>query len=145
MADTFFTLAEETAIHDPKPWCLRPDDWPGHVLVVGAEGASKRGLLLNAMAQAIASGAGVAELDPNGRYAKRLLDLVPSERLNDTYLFQPQHTNKVVGYNPFALLPEKQRSRAAQDTMEVFKLVWGLDHTSHPLMLALLQSAARVL
>ena len=145
METTRLKLAAETAKHKPRQWYLPAEERSGHVLVVGANSQAKRGLLLNAMVQDIAAGAGVAVIDTTGRYAKAVLDLVPPARLNDVTLFQPQRMKRIIGYNPFAGVPLEQQHRAAQDIMQVFKLVWSLDYTSHPLLLDLLPSAARVL
>ena len=120
MADQYLTLAVETALHNPKVWQMRPHQRSGHLLVLGVDGPARQGLFLEAMAQDIAAGAGVAVLDTTGRYARAVLDLVPPERLNHTYLFQPHATHRVIGYNPFAEVPAADRATAAQDIMEVF-------------------------
>jgi hypothetical protein len=97
------------------------------------------------MVQDIAAGAGVAVIDVTGHYADRLLDAIPNHRTHHTFFFQPFDQTRVVGYNPFRGVSEAHRSRVAQDIMELFKAIWGLDYDRTPLLLDLLRSSARVL
>ena len=46
---------------------------------------------------------------------------------HQTYIFQPFDQSRVIGYNPFRGVPSAQRPRVAQDIMELFKAIWGLD------------------
>jgi len=97
------------------------------------------------MVQDIANGAGVGVIDVTGHYANQLLDAIPAHREHETYFFQPFDQPHVIGYNPFRGVPGAQRPRVAQDIMELFKAIWGLDYDRTPLLLDLLRSSVRVL
>jgi hypothetical protein len=97
------------------------------------------------MVQDISNGAGVGVIDVTGNYANQLLDAIPGHRSHHTYFFQPFDQSRVIGYNPFQGVPRGQRPRVAQDIMELFKAIWGLDYDRTPLLLDLLRSSVRVL
>lgn len=68
---------------------IKPEDRRRHTYIVGKTGMGKSTLLLNCIAQDIRNGNGVAVLDPHGDLVERVLDYVPSRRINETIYFNP--------------------------------------------------------
>ena len=57
--------------------------------MVGKTGTGKTELLKNMAIQDIQNGNGVAVVDPHGEFAEKMLDFVPSNRVNDVIYFNP--------------------------------------------------------
>ncbi len=73
-----------------------------HLHVCGPTGVGKSTLLLNLMSQDIASGRGMALLDPKGDLVDDLLDRVPLDRAADVIVLDPSDEGRPVGFNLLA-------------------------------------------
>jgi hypothetical protein len=56
-----------------------------HMYIVGATGTGKSTLLMHLLKQDIAAGRGVGLIDPHGDLCDAMLDIIPKNRLNDTF------------------------------------------------------------
>jgi len=82
---------------------LAPEERRRHLYIVGQTGTGKSTLLLNLIAQDLASGAGLALLDPHGDLAGAVLLHVPRRRTNDLVYVNPADSARPIGFNPNAV------------------------------------------
>ncbi len=99
-----------------------------HTYVIGASGTGKSTLLLNLIAQDLASGEGFGVLDPHGDLIDAILELVPEERLQDVVLFDPSDGEFPIGFNILSAHSELERNLLASDLVAIFRRFstsWG--------------------
>jgi hypothetical protein len=105
---------------DPQgdPFYMNPHT---HGAVFGKTGTGKTTLLENIIINAIESGTGVTVLDPHGGLIDRILDLIPSHRINDVILLDPT-AERIVGVH--ALEAGDDPALAAESLVRIFKSLW---------------------
>ncbi len=87
-----------------------------HTYLIGATGTGKTTLLLQMIYQDLINGKGIAIIDPHGDLSKRILEIVPKDRLKDVIYFNPYDIEYPIGLN-FLELPkglstvEKEREK----------------------------------
>jgi hypothetical protein len=117
-----------------------------HMHVIGASGTGKSTLLLNLIAQDIASGEGVAVLDPHGDLIDAVLARIPQVRYRDVILFDPSDEVAPVGINLLQAQTPVEKTLLSSDLVSIFRRFatsWG-DGMSTVLgnaVLALLESS----
>ena len=82
-------FAVTTFRNQRKRFGIKTDDRRRHVYIVGKTGMGKTAMMENMAIQDIQAGHGVGFIDPHGEAAERLLDFIPSERVNDVVYFNP--------------------------------------------------------
>jgi len=92
--------------------------------LVGKTGMGKSNLLENMAIQDIQMGQGIAFIDPHGEAAEKLLDYVPSSRVNDVIYFNPSDVNYPMAFNVMEITNPEQRNLIASGLMAVFKKIW---------------------
>jgi hypothetical protein len=103
---------------------LHPEERRRHLYIVGQTGTGKSTLLLNLIAQDLATGAGLALLDPHGDLAEAALMHVPKHRTNDLVYINPADADRPIGFNPLSAVPEDLKPLVADDVVGAFKHVW---------------------
>src|SRR3954453_2980749 len=103
---------------------LAPEEWRRHLYIVGQTGTGKSTLLLNLIAQDLASGAGLALLDPHGDLAEAVLLHVPRHRTNDLVYVNPADSERPIGFNPLSAVPEDLKPIVADGVVSAFRHVW---------------------
>ncbi|MCK5466740.1 type IV secretion system DNA-binding domain-containing protein, partial [Candidatus Parcubacteria bacterium] len=68
---------------------IKKDDRRRHMYVIGKTGMGKTTLLENMVISDIRAGNGVAVVDPHGDFAEKILNFIPSSRINDVVYFNP--------------------------------------------------------
>lgn len=76
-----------------------------HTYMIGATGTGKTTLLLQMIYQDICKGKGLAVIDPHGDLSKRLLEVIPKNRIQDVVYFNPYDIEHPVCLN-FLELPK---------------------------------------
>src|SRR3990167_8536210 len=79
---------------------IKLDDRRRHVYVIGKSGTDKSVLLENMIYTDIRAGHGLAVVDPHGDLVEKVLDLIPSHRINDVVYFNPSDIDYPVAFNP---------------------------------------------
>jgi hypothetical protein len=97
------TIGKATFPGRERSLALTPMDSLRHVHTLGPTGVGKSTLLLNLIAQDIASGRAVVVIEPKGDLIADVLERVPPERIGDVVLLDPTDTERPVGFNPLAL------------------------------------------
>src|SRR5689334_9724415 len=103
---------------------LAPEERQRHLYVIGQTGTGKSTLLLNLIAQDLASGAGLALLDPHGDLAEAVLLHVPRRRTNDLVYVNPADSARPIGFNPLSAVPEELKPIVADGVVSAFRHVW---------------------
>ncbi len=103
---------------------IKNDDRRRHIYMVGKTGMGKSNLLENMAIQDIQAGHGVAFIDPHGEAAEKLLDYVPSWRVNDVIYFNPGDVAYPTAFNVMEITNPEQRNLIAAGLMAVFKKIW---------------------
>ncbi len=119
---TFF--AETNFRGERKRFGIKREDRRKHVYIIGKTGMGKTTLLENMTIQDILAGRGVAVVDPHGEYADKMLDFIPSHRVNDVIYFNPADTGYPVAFNIMEKVGEDQRHLVSSGLLGVFKKIW---------------------
>jgi len=125
MANNEITYFGETTFRNQrKHFGIKTDDRRRHVYVVGKTGMGKTEMVVNMAIQDIQSGRGVGFVDPHGEAAERLLDFIPSERVNDVVYFNPADLDYPISFNVMEKVEPEHRHLVASGLMGVFKKIW---------------------
>jgi CxxC-x17-CxxC domain-containing protein len=117
-------FGETTFRNTRKKFGIKPDDRRRHVYVVGKTGMGKTALLENMVIQDIQAGKGVGFVDPHGEAAEKLLDFIPSKRVNDVIYFNPADLDYPIAFNVMEKVNVEHRHLVASGLMGVFKKIW---------------------
>jgi type IV secretion system coupling TraD/TrwB family protein/type IV secretory system conjugative DNA transfer VirD4/TraG family protein len=112
---------------------LPPDLRTRHTHLVGASGTGKSTLLVNLILEDLASGGGLAVLDPHGDLIDEILARYPEEREGDLILFDPSDTSFRVGWNMLQARTEVEKIILSSDLVAAFRRLstsWGDQMTS---------------
>jgi Type IV secretion-system coupling protein DNA-binding domain len=108
-----------------KRFGIKTEDRRRHTYIVGKTGMGKSTLLLNCIVQDIRNGNGVAVLDPHGDLVERVLDYIPTRRINETIYFNPADTEYPIAFNPLYHSDPSQKHLVASGLVQVFKKIWA--------------------
>jgi hypothetical protein len=119
--------------------------------IIGKTSTGKSTLLETLIRQDIASGRGVALLDPHGDLVEKILAHLPEHRKNDLIYFNVPDASQPLGLNPLESISPEKRPLAASGLLEVFKKIWAdswgprLEHIMRNALLALLDQSQATL
>lgn len=103
---------------------ISQDDRRRHLHVIGQTGTGKSTALLHLISQDLATGRGMALLDPHGDLAERALTLIPPRRAHQLVYLNPADLARPIGYNVLDRVPEDHRPVVAEGIISAFKHVW---------------------
>ncbi len=138
-------FANTTFRNQEKKFGIRTDDRRKHFYVIGKTGMGKTAMMQNMAIQDIQEGRGTCFIDPHGEAAERLLDFVPSERINDVIYFDPGNINHPIAFNVMEKVDVEHRHLVASGLLGVFKKIWPdvwsarMEYILNNSMLALLE------
>jgi flagellar biosynthesis GTPase FlhF len=133
------------------PFGIKTDDRRRHMYLIGKTGMGKTTLMENMVIQDIQNGHGVAFLDPHGDSVQRILDCVPSSRINDVIYFNPADMEYPVAFNILESVDPKYKHLVASGLMGVFTKIWAnlwsarMEYILNNTILALLDSPGNTL
>ncbi|MBZ9571808.1 type IV secretion system DNA-binding domain-containing protein [Patescibacteria group bacterium] len=119
---TFF--AETTFRNIRKKFGIKLDDRRRHIYLIGKTGMGKTVMMENMAIQDIQQGRGIGFVDPHGEAAERLLNFVPSNRINDVVYFNPADLDYPITFNVMEKVSLEHRHLIASGLMGVFKKIW---------------------
>ena len=120
------TIIGETNFRNKRTkFGIKTDDRSRHVYIVGKTGVGKTVLLENMVIQDIQNGRGVAVVDPHGEFAEKMLDFVPSNRVNDVVYFNPADAEHPIAFNVMENIDQDYRHLVASGLMGAFKKIWA--------------------
>lgn len=103
---------------------IKTDDRRRHMYVIGKTGMGKTTLLENMILSDIYAGHGCCYVDPHGDTADKLLDYIPSWRINDVVYFNPSDMDNPIGFNILEAIDPTMKHLVASSLMSVFKKIW---------------------
>ncbi|MFZ6015213.1 MAG: type IV secretory system conjugative DNA transfer family protein [Patescibacteria group bacterium] len=119
------TLFAETNFRNQRRrFGIKTDDRRRHMYIIGKTGMGKTVLQENMVMSDVMAGHGVCYIDPHGDTAEKLLDYIPSNRINDVVYFNPADLEFPVGFNILESVAESQKHLVASGLMGVFKKIW---------------------
>ncbi|EKD78847.1 MAG: hypothetical protein ACD_41C00250G0005, partial [uncultured bacterium] len=125
MAQDITVFAETNFRNQRRKFGIKRDDRRRHVYVVGKTGMGKSTLLENMIIADIRAGEGVALVDPHGDLAEKILDYVPSSRVNDVIYFNPSDTQFPIAFNILESVGPDYKHLVAYGLVGVFKKIWA--------------------
>ena len=117
-------FAETTFRNERRKFGIKQDDRRRHMYLIGKTGMGKTVMLENMVIQDIRRGYGVAVVDPHGEFAERMLDFVPSSRINDVIYFNPADFSHPIAFNVLERVDPEYRHLVASGLMGIFKKIW---------------------
>ena len=133
------------------PFGIKTDDRRRHMYLIGKTGMGKTTVMENMVIQDIRNGHGVAFLDPHGDSVQRILDSIPSSRVNDVIYFNPADLDYPVAFNILESVDIKYKHLVASGLMGVFTKIWAnlwsarMEYILNNTILALLDSPGNTL
>jgi len=103
---------------------IKVNDRRKHFYIIGKTGMGKTTLLDNMAIQDIQNGNGLGIVDPHGDFAERMLNFVPSSRVNDVIYFNPADLDFPIAFNVMEQVGPEYRHLVASGLMGVFKKIW---------------------
>lgn len=103
---------------------IKTDDRRRHVYVVGKTGMGKTTLLENMILADIYAGHGCCYVDPHGDTVQKIIDYIPTWRINDVVYFDPSDVENPIGFNILEAIDPGMKHLVASALMSVFKKIW---------------------
>ena len=103
---------------------IKVDDRRRHMYVVGKTGMGKTTLMENMVLHDIYQGHGVGVVDPHGDFAEKIINYIPSYRINDVIYINPSDVQYPIGFNILEVQNEEQKHLVAAGLMGIFKKIW---------------------
>ena len=122
--DEITILAETNFRNQRTKFGIKTKDRRQHVYIIGKTGTGKSELLKNMAIQDIQNGHGIAVVDPHGEFAEKMLDFIPSNRVNDVIYFNPADVEYPLTFNIMEKVDPEYRYLVASGIMGVFKKIW---------------------
>ena len=107
-----------------KTFGIKREDRRKHVYVIGKTGSGKTTLLENLIVQDIKNGEGVGVIDPHGDLVEKILDYIPSHRINDTVYFNPADLEYPVTLNILENKSYDAQHLISASLISTFKKIW---------------------
>ncbi|MEW6610689.1 MAG: type IV secretion system DNA-binding domain-containing protein [Patescibacteria group bacterium] len=130
---------------------IRIDDRRKHMYFIGKTGMGKSTTLENMIIQDIRAGRGVGVVDPHGDLAEKILDYIPSHRINDVIYFNPADIDYPIAFNILENVDPRYKHLVASGLMGVFTKIWAnvwsarMEYILNNCILALLDSPGNTL
>lgn len=108
---------------------IKTDDRRRHMYMVGKTGMGKTTLLENMILADIYAGHGCAYIDPHGDTVQKILDYIPSWRINDVVYFNPGDSDFPVAFNMLEKTEgwenvKDYNAKVMYGLLSIFKKVW---------------------
>ncbi|MEK7632222.1 MAG: type IV secretion system DNA-binding domain-containing protein [Patescibacteria group bacterium] len=108
---------------------IKTDDRRRHMYIVGKTGMGKTVLLENMILADIYAGHGCAYIDPHGDTVQKILDYIPSWRINDVVYFNPADGDFPVAFNMLEKTEgwenvKDYNAKVMYGLLSIFKKVW---------------------
>ncbi|RIK82259.1 hypothetical protein DCC62_00510 [candidate division KSB1 bacterium] len=120
------TIFAETNFRNQRQrFGIKHTDRRYHIFILGKTGMGKTTLMENMIVSDIDGGHGVAVIDPHGDLAVRLLDRVPSRRINDAIYFSPADVDFPIAFNVLDRIEKDLQPLAVSGVISVFKKLYA--------------------
>lgn len=118
-------FAETNFRNQYRQFGIKTDDRRRHMYLVGKTGMGKSTILENMIVDDIRSGKGVMVVDPHGDLAEKIIEYIPSGRVNDVIYFNPSDIDYPIAFNIIEQVEPHLRHLVASGLIGVFKKLWA--------------------
>lgn len=118
-------FAETTFRNQARKFGIKTDDRRRHMYLIGKTGMGKSTILENMIVEDIVSGRGVAVVDPHGDLAEKIIQYIPSNRINDVVYFNPADMDYPIAFNVVEQVEPHLRHLVASGLIGVFQKLWA--------------------
>jgi len=119
------TYFAETNFHNVRrKFGIKTDDRRRHMYLIGKTGMGKSTGLENMIMSDIVKGHGLVVIDPLGDLVEKVIDFVPSYRINDVIYFNPADFGHPIAFNVLESVNPDQRHLVSSGLIAVFKKIW---------------------
>lgn len=118
-------FAETTYRNQHRRFGIKTDDRRRHMYLIGKTGMGKSTILENMIIDDIRAGRGVAVVDPHGDLAEKVIQFIPSNRINDVIYFNPSDVNFPIAFNVVEQVAPHLRHLVASGLIGVFQKLWA--------------------
>ena len=118
-------FAETTFRNKFQKFGIKRDDRRRHMYLIGKTGMGKSTILENMIIEDIRSGAGLAVVDPHGDLAEKVMEFIPSDRINDVIYFNPADMDNPIAFNVVEHVDANVRHLVASGLIGVFQKLWA--------------------
>ncbi|MBZ1345233.1 MAG: type IV secretion system DNA-binding domain-containing protein [Candidatus Nealsonbacteria bacterium] len=138
-------FGETTFRNIRKKFGIKTEDRRRHIYLIGKTGMGKTAMMENMAIQDIQKGKGLGFIDCYGEAAEKLLDFIPSQRINDVVYFNPADLDFPISFNVMEKVSREHRHLAASGLIGVLKKIWPdvwssqVEHILNNAILALLE------
>lgn len=124
--DNNLTLFAETTFRNQyRKFGIKDDDRRRHMYLIGKTGMGKSTILENMIVEDIREGKGVAVVDPHGDLAEKIIQYIPSDRVNDVIYFNPADADYPIAFNVVEQVDPHLRHLVASGLIGVFEKLWA--------------------
>ena len=125
MPEEITVFAETNFRNQYRQFGIKTDDRRRHMYLIGKTGMGKSTILENMIVDDIRSGKGVMVVDPHGDLAEKIIDYIPSGRVNDVIYFNPADIDYPIAFNIIEQVEPHLRHLVASGLIGVFKKLWA--------------------
>ncbi|MDP2709062.1 MAG: type IV secretion system DNA-binding domain-containing protein [bacterium] len=125
MSEEISLFAETNFRNQNRKFGIKTDDRRRHMYLVGKTGMGKSTILENMIVDDIRSGKGVMVVDPHGDLAEKIIEYIPSSRVNDVIYFNPADIDYPIAFNIVEQVDAHLRHLVASGLIGVFKKLWA--------------------
>ncbi len=118
-------FAETNFRNQRRKFGIKTDDRRRHLYLIGKTGMGKSVALENMIYSDIVAGHGVAVVDPHGDLVDKVIDFIPSNRINDVIYFNPADLEFPIAFNVFEKVDPAYSHLVASGLLGVFKKIWA--------------------
>ncbi|HAM88624.1 MAG: hypothetical protein US83_C0012G0028 [Candidatus Falkowbacteria bacterium GW2011_GWC2_38_22] len=123
--DEITIFAETTFRNKNIKFGIKTDDRRRHMYAIGKTGMGKSTLLENMIIGDIRAGRGVAVVDPHGDLAEKVIEFIPSNRVNDVVYINPADIDHPIAFNVVEHVEPHLRHLVASGLLGVFQKLWA--------------------
>ncbi len=126
MSNQEITVFGETTFRNQhRVFGIKKDDRRRHMYLIGKTGMGKSTVLENMIVEDIRAGHGVAVVDPHGDLAEKIIEFIPSNRVNDVIYFNPADMEYPIAFNVVEQVEPHLRHLVASGLLGVFQKLWA--------------------
>lgn len=118
-------FAETNYRNSNRKFGIKSSDRRRHMYLIGKTGMGKSTILENMIIEDIWAGKGVAIVDPHGDLAERIIEYIPSNRVNDVIYFNPADFEHPIAFNVVEQVEPHLRHLVASGLVSVFQKLWA--------------------
>ncbi|MEK7557765.1 MAG: type IV secretion system DNA-binding domain-containing protein [Patescibacteria group bacterium] len=119
------TFAETNFRNNFRKFGIKTDDRRRHMYLIGKTGMGKSTVLENMIINDIRAGHGVAVVDPHGDLAEKIVEYIPTNRINDVVYFNPADIDFPIAFNVIEHVEPHLRHLVASGLIGVFQKLWA--------------------